>query len=176
MHNQTGFPSLPSYAEALNPENASEYPVLSCVLVSHFPTTDLTHAAQLRCGSNQVVWEFQSLSGAFKTFSVEVSNMLEAALIYGLSTYEIPERHWFFNLKELSQSSSLVMYRCACSSCVLGLMVSAVKMEKKHSETAIHLRTLSAYFLCVEHESFHTDLDDAINDTIRHAFCYRGNV
>jgi hypothetical protein len=35
--------------------------------------------------------------------------MLEAALSQGLLTYEIPERHWFFNLKLMTQTSSLVI-------------------------------------------------------------------
>jgi hypothetical protein len=136
---QKDFPSLPSYAEAVNPENASMYPVINCVPVSLFSSSYRAYVADEADRSNRVVWEFQSLSGAFKAFSVEISYMLEVAVKSGLLTFEIPERHWFFNLKEFTQISSLnVMHLCTSVSDIC-LMVSAAKMDKKHSETAVHL-------------------------------------
>ena len=136
---QKDFPSLPSYAEAVNPENASMYPVINCVPVSLFSSSYRAYVADEADRSNRVVWEFQSLSGAFKAFSVEISYMLEVAVKSGLLTFEIPERHWFFNLKEFTQISSLNVMHLSISVYDFCLMVSAAKMYKKHSETAVHL-------------------------------------
>ena len=115
----------PSYEEVMHPENADIYPVLSHVLVDHLPAGHAAAALhQPRAESCFAAWEFLSFDGAFKAFSTEISRMLEAAQKSGLLTFEIPERHWFFNLREMTQSNSLqVMKRlflfcnvsCLCS-------------------------------------------------------------
>ena len=119
MQNNTSLLSLPSYAEVLNPENADIYPVLSHVLTSGFLPSDSAVALHRhRPGCNGVTWQFQSVCGQFKNFSVEVSFLLESAHSQGLLTYEIPERQWFFNLKLMTQTSSLVSFflplLCSC--------------------------------------------------------------
>ena len=109
MQESTYLHPLPSYAEVLNPENADIYPVLSHALTLCFLPSDSAMALHRhRPGCKGVPWQFQSDCGAFKNFSIEVSCMLEAARVNGLLTYEIPERHWFFNLKLMTQTSSLV--------------------------------------------------------------------
>ena len=96
----------PSYADVVNPQNADSFPVLNCVPISRFLPT---HAATAAAGLNAAVWEFQSINGAFKRFSVEESRLLESALTGGLSTYEIPERNWFFDFKDMTQTNFVVM-------------------------------------------------------------------
>ena len=101
----------PSYDEVINPKNAHLFPVLSHVLVAHFSAAA---PRQPQSGSRRATWEFQSLDGAFKAFSTEISYMLEAAQSRGLLTFDIPERHWFINLREMTQTNSQVMKRCFC--------------------------------------------------------------
>jgi hypothetical protein len=126
------FQLLPSYSEAVNPENAAEYPILSIVPVSYFPSHCYTG---FHCStSNRAAWEFQSLCGAFKSFGIEVSCMLDVAQTYGLSTFEIPERNWFFDFKEMTQSNYLVNH-CDFLSYLHILMVCAVRIETNHPAT-----------------------------------------
>jgi hypothetical protein len=104
---QTDFHTLPSYDDAVNPENADRFTVLNHVPVSL--SSDHATAAP----RSAAVWQFQSLGGAFKDFSVEVSHMLESAQVSGLSTYEIPERNWFFDFTKMTQTNFLVIKRHA---------------------------------------------------------------
>jgi hypothetical protein len=97
---------LPSYADVVNPQNADSFPVLNCVPISRFLPT---HAATAFAGLNAAVWEFQSINGAFKSFSLEESRLLESAVTGGLSSYEIPERNGFFDFKDMTQTNFVVM-------------------------------------------------------------------
>jgi hypothetical protein len=128
----------PSYEEVMHPENADIYPVLSHVLVAHLPAGHAAaalHQAESCCAA----WEFRSFDGAFKAFSTEISRMLDAAQTSGLLTFEIPERHWFFNLREMTQSNLQVMKRLFFFAM---FHVFAADVEKKHSKAAVSLMWL----------------------------------